>query len=45
MPVAPGYELKVGEDVVLGEETELDLIAGNIEEDRFWLEDLPEDGV
>lgn len=31
--------------MVLGEETELDLIAGNVEEDRFWLEDLSEDGV
>lgn len=45
MPVAPGYALKVGEDVVLGEETELDLIAGNVEEAWFWLEDLSEDGV
>lgn len=31
-PVAPGYELKVGEDVMLCEETEFDLIAGDVEE-------------
>ena len=45
MPVAPGYELKVGEGVVLGEEAKLNLIAGDIEEDGIWLEDLSEDGV
>lgn len=45
MPVVSGYELEVCEDVVLREETELDLVAGDIEEDRVRLEDLPEDGV
>ena len=44
-PVAPGYELKVSEEVVLGEETELNLIAGDIEEDGVGLEDLSENGV
>lgn len=45
VPVVSGYELEVCEDVVLREETELDLVAGDIEEDRVRLEDLPEDGV
>lgn len=45
MPVAPGYELEVGEDVMLCEETEFDLVAGDIEEDGFGLENLSEDGV
>lgn len=45
MSVAPGYALEVEEDVVLCEETELDLIAGDIEENWFGLEDLSEDGV
>lgn len=44
-PVAPGYELKVGEDVMLGKETELYLIAGDVEEGGAGLEDLSEDGV
>lgn len=45
VPVASGYELKVCKDVVLCEETELDLVAGDIEESGIGLEDLSEDGV
>lgn len=44
-PVAPGYELKVGEYVMLGEETELYLITCDVEEGGIGLEDLSEDGV
>lgn len=44
VPVAPGYELKVCNDAMLCEETELDLVAGDIEESGIGLEDLSEDG-
>ena len=45
MAVATGDGFKVLENVMLCKETELDLVAGDVEKGWIGLEDLSEDGM
>lgn len=45
LPVAARNGLEVLDRIVLGEDAELDLVAGQVQEGRTWNEQLPDDGV